>query len=298
MTFSTVFGAASRGILLTVFCLAFAASSAQDHAVQTQRGEYLFRAAGCGTCHSGAGENDPPLAGGRKLNTPFGVFFSPNITSDPRYGIGAWKASDLVRALREGEGPGSIHYYPVFPYPSYAGLRDGDIIDMMAYLKGVPPVAMANQSHDLPWYLRFRIVNVFWKFLFHSAKPFVDRPDKNPEWNRGAYLVNAVAHCGECHTPRNAFGALMNDAHLAGSPDGPDGDVVPNITPHKVDGIGRWSAYEIAKYLQSGLDPEGDVAGSSMADIIDGSLSHLTRADIEAIVVYLRDIPARENYRP
>ncbi len=296
MTASRVFGGA-RVLICTVLCLASAASQAQDVSAQIKRGEYLFRAAGCGICHTGTGKNDPRLAGGRRFETPFGIFYSPNITPDPSTGIGTWQAADLIRALRAGEGPGSVHYYPVFPFPSYAGLRNDDVVAMMAYLKRVPAVARKNRPHELPWYLRFRIANYFWKVFFHSPRPFMDRPDKSALWNRGAYLVNAVGHCGECHTPRNAFGALIKNAHLAGNSQGPDVDAVPNITPDKEDGIGRWSAYEIAQYLQSGLDPEGDVAGSAMADVIDNSLSHLTKADVEAIIAYLRDVPALKNYQ-
>lgn len=284
-------GAVLAGALLSTS----AATQAQGTPALVKRGEYMFRAAGCATCHTGTEKNDPRLAGGRRLETPFGVFHSPNITPDPRYGIGGWRAGDLVRALRQGTGPGSVHYYPVFPYPSYAGMREEDIVAMMAYLQRVPAVPRKNRPHELPWYLRFRMVNYFWKLLFHSATPFAERADRSAQWNRGAYLVNAVGHCGECHTPRNAFGALIEDRHLAGNPDGPDGDAVPNITPHEQDGIGRWSAYEISQYLQSGLDPEGDMAGGAMVDVIDESLSHLSGADIEAIVVYLRQLPARKS---
>ena len=150
-------------------------------------------------------------------------------------------------------------------------------------------------SANSAWCPALGIANYFWKLLFHSATPYAEHPDKGAQWNRGAYLVKAVAHCGECHTPRNAFGALIKDRHLAGNPDGPAGDAVPNITPDDKDGIGGWSDYEITQYLQLGLDPEGDVAGGAMVEVIDESLSHLSASDIEAIVAYLRDIPARKS---
>lgn len=283
------------GVVAGILLIISAAAHALGQPVLVKRGEYMFHAAGCAACHTGTEDSDPRLAGGRKLETPFGIFYTPNITPDPRYGIGGWRAPDLIRALRHGTGPGWLHYYPVFPYPSYAGMHDEDIVAIMAYLKQVPAVSRQNRSHELPWYLRFRIANYFWKLLFHDATPFAKRADKSAKWNRGAYLVNAVAHCGECHTPRNAFGALIDDRHLSGNPDGPDGDAVPNITPDEKDGIGGWSAYEIAQYLQLGLDPEGDVAGGAMVEVIDESLSHLSASDIEAIVAYLRDIPARKS---
>ena len=262
------------------------AAFGQDQSALVTRGEYVLRAAGCGACHTQPENAGPWLAGGRKLETPFGIFYPPNITPDPRSGTGRWDLQDLTRALREGVGPGGLHFYPVFPYPSYAGMRDEDVLALQTYLESVPAVAKKNRPHELPWFFRFRIVNRLWKLLFHSPRPFPERTDKSRQWNRGAYLVNVLGHCGACHTPRNRFGALVRDRHLSGNPSG------PNITPDDDTGIGSWSASELAEYLSSGTLPDGDMAGGEMVEIIDDSLSHLRRTDIDAIVTYLRDIPA------
>lgn len=272
--------------------LASALAPAQETSTLIKRGEYIFRASNCGGCHTATAEDAVPLAGGRKLETAFGIFYSPNITPHIKHGIGLWGLSDLARALRHGVGPDGSDFYPVFPYPSYSGMRDEDVFALMAYLRRVPKSDQRNQPHDLPWYLSLRMENYFWKLLFHSPEPLEPRSDKSAEWNRGAYLVNVLGHCGECHTPRNRFGARIVSRHLAGNPDGPEGKAVPNITPHEDDGIGTWSDYEIREYLSDGLTPDGDVAGGVMAEVIDGSLSFLTKADIGAIVTYLRSVPA------
>jgi mono/diheme cytochrome c family protein len=265
---------------------------AQEASTLREQGEYVFRLANCGGCHTATSEDAVPLAGGRKLETSFGAFYSPNITPHIKHGIGLWGLSDLARALRHGVSPDGSDYYPVFPYPSYSGIRDEDLLALMAYLRRVPKSDRPNQPHDLPWYLSFRIENYFWKLLFLSPEPFEPRSDKSAEWNRGAYLVNVLGHCGECHTSRNRFGARIASRHLAGNPDGPEGKAVPNITPHEEDGIGAWSDYDIREYLKEGLTPEGDVAGGVMAEVIEDSLSFLTRADADAIVTYLRSVPA------
>lgn len=262
-----------------------------------QRGEYIFRIAGCGGCHTGKEKSAAALAGGRELKTQFGTFYSPNITPHQEYGIGRWSTEDLALALRQGKSPGNIHLYPVFPYPSYAGMSDEDIRDLMAYLRRVPEYNRRNQPHDLPWYLRIRALLYFWKLLFHSPEPFSPQADKSAQWNRGAYLVNVLGHCGECHTPRNPFGAPDPARYLSGNPDGPEGDPVPNITPHPGDGIGDWSSREIREYLRSGLMPDGDVSGGVMADVIDNSLRYLTNDDLDAMVTYLRSVPGLTKSR-
>jgi mono/diheme cytochrome c family protein len=258
-------------------------------------GEYLFRAAGCASCHTDAKNGGAPLAGGRALATPFGVFYSPNITPDPETGVGRWSEADFVRALRDGVSPAGAHYYPSFPYTSYTRLTDADIREMWGYLRSVKPVRQANRPHALPWYARARVALTGWKALFFTPGARGPQPQRTPSWNRGAYLVEAVAHCGECHTPRNVFGAAKAGRALAGTRDGPEGGVVPNITPHKATGIGRWSATDIAYYLETGLTPDGDSAGELMAEAIDNSLRHLTGEDRLAIAEYLRALPAIEN---
>ena len=286
-----------RGAGLLLICLLLLPAIAfgdEDTELQRQ-GEYVLRVSGCSGCHTSEEKGAPALAGGRELETPFGVFFGPNITSHPGRGIGGWRLEDLTRALRHGESAQGRHLYPVFPYTSYAGMRDEDIRALKAYLESVPASDRANRPHELRWYLRYRALMYLWKLLFHSAEAFEPRPDQSAAWNRGAYLVNVLGHCGECHTRRNLFGALDRSRHLAGNPAGPDGEAVPNITSHRDDGIGDWSSGEIREYFRSGLLPDGDVAGGLMAEVIDESTSHLSDEDMDAMVIYLRTVPALEN---
>jgi mono/diheme cytochrome c family protein len=255
------------------------------------RGEYVMRAGGCAACHTLPDDAGPPLAGGRALETPFGTFYSPNITPDPEHGIGGWSADDLWRALTEGEGPGGVHFFPVFPYTAYAGMRREDSDALHRYLMRVEPRAVPNRRHDLPWYLRWRIAAWAWKWLFFDTEPFASRADRSAEWNRGAYLVEALGHCGECHSPRTRFGVVERGRHLAGNPDGPEGGAVPSIRSDTEDGIASWSVKEVMEYLKTGMDPDFDFAGGAMVEVIEDNTEHLTDADRRAIAVYLKDLP-------
>ncbi len=255
------------------------------------RGAYVFRAAGCQACHSDPKRKDEPLAGGRALETPFGTFYSPNITPDREFGIGAWSDADFLRALRQGKAPDGRSYYPVFPYTAYAGMREGDILDLKAYLFAQPPIARADRAHEISFPLGFRFMAGLWKLLFFDPAPFAPDPNKDARWNRGAYLVRHLGHCRECHNQRNLFGALRDEPELAGNPKGPDGKKVPNITPHPKDGIGRWSDSDIAYFLKTGFRPDGDFAGGLMVEVIEQSTGHLSDGDRAAIVTYLRALP-------
>lgn len=279
-------------------CLAIAllGGASRDAGAQAAvRGEYVFRAAGCAGCHTDVENDGAPLAGGRALKTPFGTFYTPNITPDPEHGIGSWSEADLRSALHEGVGPGGRQYYPVFPFPSYAGMHDEDVADLFAYLRTVPPSPRANRAHDLPWMMRWRFANRVWKWLFFAPPSREPVAGRTASWNRGAYLVNALVHCGECHTPRNEFGALDAGMHLAGTTDGPEGETVPNITPDDATGIGEWSRSELRTYLKDGMNPDGDFAGSLMVDVIDDGLHYLRDDDIDAIIEYVKSVPAIEH---
>lgn len=258
-------------------------------------GEYLFRAAGCENCHTDREHGGAALAGGRKLATPLGEFYAPNITPDPDTGIGRWREADFRRALREGRGPDGRHYYPSFPYAAYSRMSDADIADLWAYLKTVAPIRQANRPHALPWYLKPRALLAGWKLLYFRPASQVPAPRNDAQWQRGAYLVQALGHCAECHTPRNRLGGFRIGLYLAGDKAGAEGGLVPNITPDKETGIGRWSRGELVQYLKTGMRPDGDSAGGLMAEVIDNGLSHLTEADIEAMASYLRSVPAVEH---
>jgi mono/diheme cytochrome c family protein len=267
-----------------------AVSAAAEVAVgSVERGAYVFAAAGCAECHTAKGGK--PLAGGRALKTPFGTYYSPNITPDPATGIGTWSEGDLKRALREGIGPDGTHFFPVFPYPSFTFMTDADILDLAAYLKSVPPVVQANRRHEVAFPFRFRLLMLGWNRLFLKRGPLVPAADRSADWNRGAYLVRALGHCGECHTPRGFLGQLELSAVLSGSAAGPEGGTVPNITPDKDTGIGTWSEKDITYLLETGQTPDGDDVGDGMREVVDAGTSKLTPSDRAAIAVYLKSLP-------
>lgn len=261
-----------------------------EDAPSAQRGAYVFAAAGCAECHTDKKGHGKPLAGGRALKTPFGTFYSPNITPDPRYGIGRWSDADFRRALREGIGPDGTHYFPVFPYPSFTNMTEADIRDLKAYLFTLPPVAQPNKPHQIKFPFGFRPLMAVWNRLYLARGPFRPDPARSATWNRGAYLVRALGHCGECHTPRNALGALGWDRPLSGTEHGPEGNAVPNITPDKETGIGGWSERDITYLLETGFKPDGDVVADGMSEVVDDSTSKLGPDDRAAIVQYLKSL--------
>lgn len=257
------------------------------------RGEYVFHASGCVNCHTAP--DGPPLAGGRELQTPFGTFYGPNITPDAQTGIGGWSEQDFVRALRHGRAPGGSPYYPAFPYTSFAGMTDQDARDLWAYLRAQEPVPREVPPHDLNFPFNLRPLLYVWQWLFHDPPPLPEAPDRSEEWRRGRYLVLVLGHCAECHTPRNALGALRWDRLMAGSAQGPEGKPVPNITSDPEAGIGRWSVEDIAFLLEIGMTPEGDFVGGGMNEVVQNVTSRLTPEDRRAIAVYLKSLPPRDG---
>lgn len=264
-------------------------------APELQRGAYLFAAANCGGCHTDVKNRGALLAGGRPLETPFGTFYTPNITPDRETGIGAWSDEDFVRALREGVSPDGSHYYPAFPYTSYTRISDNDMLAIKAYIFSLPPVRQENRAHELDFPYGWRFLLGPWKMLNFTPGPFVADPARSESWNRGAYLVEALGHCGECHTPRNAWGGLDRKRWLAGTADGPEGDKVPNITPDPATGLGSWSDSQITGVLRTGLLPDGDVVGSAMGEVVDWGTSRLTNDDRAAIAEYLKSLEPIAN---
>ena len=252
-----------------------------------EAGWYVLRAGACVACHTAEYDGAPFLAGGRAIETPFGTFYGPNITPDPNHGIGEWERDDLQRALTEGLDPEGRHYYPVFPYTSYAKMTGEDIDALWAYLQTVEPVAKPNYHHEVAWPLSHRSLLAGWKALYFSPAAFEPDPERSESWNRGAYLVQALGHCAECHTPRNLLGGPDHSRAFAGNPDAPGDTRAPNLTPHPEEGIGDWRERHIARYLGFGITPDGDFAGGSMADFIDTGSSHLTDEDRRAIAEYI-----------
>jgi mono/diheme cytochrome c family protein len=253
------------------------------------RGAYLAAAAGCAVCHTDSKNGGPVLAGGRALKTPFGTFYSPNITPDLRYGIGKWSDAEFLKALRKGVSPHGGDYYPVFPYPSFTLLTDEDILDIKAYLFSQPAVPQPDKPHDVEFPFSVRLAMVPWKVLYFREGTLQPDPARSKEWNRGAYLARAVVHCDECHTPRNALGALDKSRRLAGVVNGPDGQNAPDITPHP-DALGKWSVEDIETLLKDGITPDGDFVGHGMTDVV-ADTAKLTDADRQAIALYLKSVP-------
>jgi mono/diheme cytochrome c family protein len=263
-------------------------------AAAVQRGEYVFTAAGCTSCHTDEKNKGALLAGGVALKTPFGTFYGPNITPDPAHGIGRWSEADFVRAVREGKSP-TGELFPVFPFTSFTKMSDGDVKDLWAYMKSVPPSATPSKPHDVAFPFNLRFGQMFWKLLFFTSGRFQADPAKSAEVNRGAYVVQALSHCGECHTPRNFLGGVDASRALAGTRKGPDGHSVPNITPDPETGLGKWSVGDIADVLKSGMTPDGDFVGGAMAEEVRNTTSKLTDADIHAVVAYLKSLPPIRN---
>ena len=255
-----------------------------------ERGRYLIHAGGCVTCHTEEGDDAVPFAGGRAIESPFGTFYVPNITPDEQTGIGRWSDEDFVQAFWEGVNPEGEHYFPSFPFTSYTGISRDDLLAMKAYLFSLDPVDKVNRDHDLPFMMSSRRAAGAWKGRYFTPGRFEPDPDQSDEWNRGAYLVRHLGHCGECHTPRSRLGAIRDTHQLQGNPDGPDGEKVPNITADPDGDIGSWSASDIEYFLDIGMLPDGDFTGGSMADVIEDNTSRLIREDRLAIVTYLKSL--------
>jgi mono/diheme cytochrome c family protein len=254
-----------------------------------KKGLYLVKAGGCLGCHTEEKKDAVPFAGGRALKTPFGVFFGPNITPHRQTGIGSWTEADFLRAMRYGMRPDGANLFPAFPYPSFTKIVDGDTSDLWAYLRTVPPSQQANRPHDLRFPFGWRFPVTIWKWLFFSPGPFAGVPGLSPVANRGAYLVQALGHCGECHTPRNFLGAPKRDRFLAGGK-GPDGKDIPNLTPTRLK---KRSDGELKDFLLYGTTPDGDVPSEMMGEVIRNTTSQLTPGDIAAVIAYLRSLPPR-----
>jgi mono/diheme cytochrome c family protein len=256
-----------------------------------KRGEYLAKVGGCSGCHTEEKKDAVPFAGGRVLKTPFGTFYGPNITPHPQSGVGRWSEADFFRAMREGDRPDGKNYFPAFPYPSFTKAVDRDLRDLWAYLRTLPPSARANQEHDLKFPFGWRFLVTFWKWFFFTPGPFTNLPGLSDIANRGAYLVQALGHCSECHTPRNFLGGPKTSRFLAGGK-GPDDKEVANLTP---TGLKKQSDRELADFLTTGLTAEGDVPAETMGEVITNTTSKLTPEDLNALIAYLRTLPPIPN---
>jgi len=259
-----------------------------------KRGKYIFQLAGCNSCHTNKKQKAQRLAGGVPIKTPFGTFYGSNITPDKMHGIGNWSKNDFIKALREGVSPEGSHYFPVFPYTSYTKMTDQDISDLRAYIFSLPPVTTPNRPHNIRFPFNNRRLLYFWKMLFFQNKRYKPVKSRNKNWNRGAYLVQGLIHCSECHTPRNMLGAIETGLFLSGSIHGGTGELIPNITRDRDTGTGKWTDSDLTDFLKFGMLPNGDIVGGSMADVIE-NLSELSSEDGRNIVEYLKSVPAITN---
>jgi mono/diheme cytochrome c family protein len=281
---------AMRAILaVLLLCTAFAFGSARaDPSEETiAHGKVLAEAADCAGCHTA----DPakPFAGGKRIDTPFGGIYSPNLTPDRDTGIGGWTDQEFYRALRYGVAPDGSRYYPAFPYPNFTKLIRDDVLAIRAYLATLTPYRNKRPPSELYWPLNYRVLMRAWDFLFF--RPGIFEPDqaKSAEWNRGGYLITGAAHCGACHTPKNIFGADKRGRALGGG--FVQGWFAPRLDGAERSGLKSWSVDDIAEYLQSGRNGRSHADGP-MAEVVVSSTSKMSDADIHAIAVYLKDLPA------
>jgi mono/diheme cytochrome c family protein len=252
------------------------------------RGKYLTQAADCEVCHT-TGEGQP-FAGGRAFATPFGVLYSPNITADRETGIGTWTDEDFISAVHKGIAKDGQRLYPAFPYESYTLLADDDVRAIKAYLFSLPIARATAPPNNLSFPFNQRWLMRIWSAFYNPDQRFRPLEDRSPEWNRGAYLVEGLGHCGDCHTPRNLAQALNNRRKFAGAVI--EGWQAYNITPDPISGLGQWSESQLIEYLRAGHAVGRGSVGGPMAEVVDVSLSKLAPADMRAMVAYLSSIPA------
>src|ERR1700733_1520314 len=257
------------------------------NAAQVRRGQYLVAAGDCISCH--LREGGEPFAGGLALNTPFGLIYTSNIPPDRETGIGAWNSDQFYRAMHDGKGAHGEDLYPAFPYPWFRRVSREDDDAIFAFLMTLPAVNYTPPKNDLAFPLNFRTLVGAWNTLFLDSHNFQSDPEQSAEWNRGAYLVNGLGHCGACHTPKNSLGADKSKQELQGGK--LDNWVAPDLTGNTRIGLGDWSVDDIAEFLASGRNAHA-AAGGAMADVITYSTSFISDADRRAIAVYLKSQPA------
>lgn len=285
--------------LLALVMLSAGAAQAADDAQRIQHGEYLARAGDCAACHTAPG--GVPFAGGLKMTTPIGAIYSTNITPDKQTGIGEYSQQEFSDALRKGVARDGTRLYPAMPYPSFAKISDDDVRDLYLYFtRQVKPVAQQNKKSDIPWPLNMRWPLALWNLAFREDGRY--RPDakQSAEWNRGAYLVQGLGHCGTCHTPRGIGfqeKALTqsDSAYLSGGT--LEGWHAASLRADPVGGLGNWRTEDITRFLKTGHNPRFAAFGS-MVDVVQDSTQHLSDADLQAIAGYLQSLPGDSRQKP
>ncbi|GGF71448.1 diacylglycerol kinase [Terasakiella brassicae] len=265
-------------LFLILFCLQ---ASPLHAAGDAEKGKYILNMGGCISCHHTPNQKGADLSGGLAIKSPFGTFYVPNITPEPDVGIGGWSDEDFIAAMTQGISPDGSHYYPAFPYTSYTQMTRQDLLDLKAYLDTVAPSKNVVPEHDIPFPFNMRFLMMGWKMMFFDEGTFTPNPNKSEVWNRGAYIVNGPAHCGECHTPRNSLGGSDTSKKFQGNPNGPDKEKIPNIRPK------GWEEGDYRTALRMGMTPDGDFLGGSMGHVIAKTTSKLTKDDLNAVITYL-----------
>ena len=262
---------------------------------QVERGAYLARAGNCATCHTQRG--GAPYAGGRPLVTPFGTVYSSNLTADPEHGLGRWNAGHFWRALHHGRSRDGHLLNPAFPYNSTSRLTREDSDALFAYLRTVPSHARANTPHDLRWPYGTPLALAVWRTLYFRPGETVTDGQRSAEWNRGAYLVHALGHCGACHAPRDALGAIEKEFELGGGQLAMQNWYAPSLRAADEASVATWSVDEIVLWLRGGFTARGHASGP-MAEVVQGSTQYLNDADLRAMATYLRSLPSSAGASP
>jgi mono/diheme cytochrome c family protein len=272
---------------LAIFLLAFfsLAQSAEKN------GEYLATAGDCVSCHTAPGGK--PFAGGLKMETPFGYLLTPNITPDEKTGIGSWTKDDFFRVLHDGVNKKGQDLYPAMPYTAYTKVSREDVDAIYDYLRTVKPVSNAIKVNHLDFPFNIRTSMIVWRELFFTPGFFKPDPKQSAEWNRGAYLVEGLEHCSQCHSPRNMMGAIKTSKAFTGA--SIDGWYALNLTSNPITGLGDWSTKDIANYLKTGRNPGKTAALGPMEEVVHNSTRHLTEADLLAMATYLKTLPANSS---
>jgi len=276
--------------LLALLLTPMAVFAADDNAALIKQGAYVARAGDCVACHRTAESGGPELAGGYVIDSPMGKIISSNITPSKAYGIGNYTEQQLADALRKGINAKGQHLYPAMPYTSYQGMSDNDIHALYVYLQqGVKPVDQPVPETHLAFPFNIRQLMFGWNLVFLDSQGFVPKPEATEQVNRGQYLVDNLAHCGACHTPRNALMAEDNSQYLAGAKLG--GWVAPNITSDKVSGLGDWGEDDLVDFLKNGHLADKAQAGGGMAEAVENSFRYLSDSDLHAMAAYLHSVP-------
>lgn len=265
-----------------------------------ERGREVFTAAGCESCHRGPerdanlSSSPPSLGGGLSFQTSFGTFVAPNISPHPQDGIGRWTIDLFAQALWQGLNPQGQHYFPLFPYAAYTHMTAEDLRDLWAYMQTLPAVEGRPPVHDLTFPFGWRSLLIFWKFLYFRPGPLPPSVSQSARWERGRYIVEALAHCAECHSPRNVLGGIPSQQRFTGGPALENKGWVPNITPH-AQGLEKWSRADLIELLTTGITPDFDSVGGTMVEVVRHT-SALPLEDREAIADYILSLAPQESF--